>query len=178
MIIYKDIVSGDEIISDSWKLNDVDDVVYEVDCKMVTLGAENIDIGANPSAEEGGDDLDESTKQVNDVVHSFQLSPMFDGASKVYPDMKALSSQLKTYLKALVGKLKEEKGWDDAKINDFKTKVQGYFMKSIKPNFKDLDIYTGSTMTPEGMLVYLNYREDGVTPYLIIWKHGLSEEKV
>ena len=77
-------------------MNDVDDVVYEVDCKMVTLGAENIDIGANPSAEEGGDDLDESTKQVNDVVHSFQLSPMFDGASKVYPDMKALSSQLKS----------------------------------------------------------------------------------
>ena len=27
-------------------------------------------------------------------------------------------------------------------------------------------------------LVYLNYREDGVTPYLIIWKHGLKEEKV
>ena len=28
-------------------------------------------------------------------------------------------------------------------------------MKSIKPNFKDLDVYTGSSMTPEGMYVYL-----------------------
>ena len=94
-------------------------------------------------------------------------------------------------------KLKEEHKWDEPRINEFKTKVQNYFMKSIKPNFKDLDIYTGSSMNPEGMyvyilkcawkvvvadqlcrLVYLNYREDGVTPYLIIWKHGLSEEKV
>lgn len=96
MFSSQDIVSGDEIISDSWKLIDVDDVVYEVDCKMVTLGSENVDIGANPSAEEGEEALDESTKQVNDVVHSFQLSPMFDAQSKVYGDMKALSSQLKS----------------------------------------------------------------------------------
>jgi len=27
-------------------------------------------------------------------------------------------------------------------------------------------------------VVLLNYREDGVTPYIIIWKHGLKEEKV
>ena len=52
-------------------------------------------------------------------------------------------------------KLKVEKGWDDAQINDFKTKVQNYFMKSIKPNFKDLDVYTGSSMLPEGMYVYV-----------------------
>lgn len=110
-----------------------------------------------------------------------------------------LANNILAYLKALVAKLKEEKGWDDARLEDFKKKVQNYFMKSIKPNFKDLDVYTGSSMMPEGMyvlyaqvpyilvrqslialcrLVYLNYREDGVTPYFIIWKHGLSEEKV
>ena len=27
-------------------------------------------------------------------------------------------------------------------------------------------------------VVLLNYREDGVTPYITIWKHGLSEMKV
>ena len=96
MFSPKDIVSGDEIISDSWKLIDIDDVVYEVDCKMVTQGAENINIGANPSAEEGEETLDEKPKQVNDVIHSFQLSAMFDDSSKVYPDMKALSGQLKS----------------------------------------------------------------------------------
>ena len=52
-------------------------------------------------------------------------------------------------------KLKEEKGWDEARLEEFKKKVQTYFMKSIKPNFKDLDVYTGSSMTPEGMYVYI-----------------------
>lgn len=27
-------------------------------------------------------------------------------------------------------------------------------------------------------VVLLNYREDGVTPYIIVWKHGLTEMKV
>ncbi len=27
-------------------------------------------------------------------------------------------------------------------------------------------------------VVLLNYREDGVTPYIIVWKHGLKEMKV
>lgn len=27
-------------------------------------------------------------------------------------------------------------------------------------------------------VVLLNYREDGVTPYVIVWKHGLKEMKV
>ena len=27
-------------------------------------------------------------------------------------------------------------------------------------------------------VLLLNYREDGVTPFVTIWKHGLKEEKV
>jgi hypothetical protein len=27
-------------------------------------------------------------------------------------------------------------------------------------------------------VILLNYREDGITPYFMIWKHGLKEEKV
>lgn len=27
-------------------------------------------------------------------------------------------------------------------------------------------------------VVLLNYREDGITPYIVVWKHGLKEEKV
>ena len=29
-----------------------------------------------------------------------------------------------------------------------------------------------------GRVLLLNYREDGITPYFTIWKHGLSEMKV
>ena len=48
----------------------------------------------------------------------------------------------------------KERGWDDARLADFKKKVQNYVMKEIKPNFKDLDVYTGSSMKPEAMYVY------------------------
>jgi hypothetical protein len=44
----KDIVSGDEIISDTWNLKEIDDVVYEVDCKSITKGAED-NIGQSPN---------------------------------------------------------------------------------------------------------------------------------
>jgi hypothetical protein len=33
-------------------------------------------------------------------------------------------------------------------------------------------------LTNTSRVVLLNYREDGVTPYIIVWKHGLSEMKV
>lgn len=37
--IAQDIITDDEIISDSYDLKEVDGAVYEVDCQMITLGA-------------------------------------------------------------------------------------------------------------------------------------------
>lgn len=45
-------------------------------------------------------------------------------------------------------------------------------------NFKDYQFYIGESMAPEGMVVLLNYREDGVTPYCVFWKDGLKEVKL
>ena len=36
---------------------------------------------------------------------------------------------------------------------------------------------TGPGLTPHRVIL-LNYRDDGVTPYVIVWKHGLTEMKV
>ena len=52
------------------------------------------------------------------------------------------------------------------------------FAKKIVANFKDYEFYTGESMDPDGMVVLLNYREDGTTPYLIFWKDGLKQVKV
>lgn len=69
----------------------MDGVAYEADCKKITIGSDNIDIGANPSAE-GGDDegADESSQTVLDVVHSFRLN-------ETSFDKKSYLSHLKTY---------------------------------------------------------------------------------
>merc|ERR1712193_64206 len=120
-------------------------VVYEVDCAMVTEGAVEVNTGANASAEEAEEALDDAEVKVNNVVNSFRLQ------STVF-DKKSYLSHLKGYMKAVKAKL--------------------------LPNFKDFEFYTGESQDVDGMVVLLNYREDGVTPYIIAWKHGLEEMKV
>ena len=86
----QDLVTGDEIISDSYGLKDCDNVVYEVDCAKITKGAVNVDIGANASAEgEDAEQLEEGAEQVIDVVDSFRL------VSIPFGDKKAFTAQLK-----------------------------------------------------------------------------------
>ena len=80
-------------------------------------------------------------------------------------------------MKKVVAKLKEN-GADDEKVKSFQKSTQDYYTKHIAPNFKDFDFYTGESMDPDGMVVLLNYREDGITPYVTIWKYGLTEMKV
>ena len=50
--------------------------------------------------------------------------------------------------------------------------------KKIMDNFKEWDFYLGESMNTDGMVALLGWREDGVTPYMLFWKHGLVEEKV
>jgi len=169
MIIYKDIITGDEIISDSYDLKEVDGVVYEVDCDMITLGAVEVNTGANASAEEADEGVEDGAVQVNNVVNSFRLnSTSFD--------KKSYLSHLKTYMKSVKEKLKE-KGAPEETITAFEKGAQSY-AKKIIANFKDYDFYTGETMDPDGMVVLMNYREDGTTPFVTVWKHGLIEMKV
>ena len=70
----QDSITGDEIISDSYGLKEVDGIAYEADCKKITIGMDNIDIGANASAEGGDEDADDQAQTVIDVVHSFRLN--------------------------------------------------------------------------------------------------------
>jgi hypothetical protein len=43
----QDLLTGDEIISDSYDLKEIDGVVYEADCKKISVGGETF--GAHPN---------------------------------------------------------------------------------------------------------------------------------
>ena len=58
-------------------------------------------------------------------------------------------------------------GADDAKVTAFEKGAQAY-AKKIIGNFKDYDFYVGESMDPDGMVVLMNYREDGVTPFVSV----------
>ncbi|KAF8591541.1 translationally controlled tumor-associated [Ramaria rubella] len=168
MLLYEDIFTGDEMVSDAFPIKIVDDIVYEVNCQVIAIkkGAD-VDIGANPSAEEGGEELEDGMEQVNNVVHSFRLqSTTFD--------KKSYLTYLKGYMKAVKTKLETT---HPDRVAAFE-KGAAAFAKKIVANFKDFEFFTGESMNPDGQVVLLNYREDGITPYLTFWKDGLKEVKL
>ncbi|AGO10527.1 AaceriABR075Cp [[Ashbya] aceris (nom. inval.)] len=167
MIIYKDLISGDELLSDAYDVKLVDGVIYEADCAMVKVGADNVDIGANPSAEAGEEDVDDGVETVNNVVHSFRLQ-------QTAFDKKSFLTYIKGYMKEIKNRLQET---NPDEVATFEKGAQAY-VKKVVGSFKDWEFFTGESMDPDGMLVLMNYREDGVTPFVAIWKHGSKEEKI
>ncbi|KAI0796675.1 translationally controlled tumor-associated [Abortiporus biennis] len=168
MLLYSDILTDDEMFSDAFPIKLIDDIVYEVNCQMITVkpGAD-VDIGANPSAEEQDDALEEGATTINNVVYSFRLqSTSFD--------KKSFLTYLKGYMKAVKAKLQETK---PDRVEAFEKGAQA-FAKKLVANFKDYEFYTGESMNPDGMVALLNYREDGVTPYFTFWRDGLREVKL
>lgn len=65
----------------------------------------------------------------------------------------------------------------EAKSKEFQS-CAGAALKKLSANVSDFDIYMGESMNNEGMYILVNFREDGVTPFATIWKHGLEEMKV
>lgn len=167
MIIYKDIFSDDELLSDAYDAKLVDGVVYEADCAMVTVSGGDVDIGANPSAEDAAEDLEDGAETVNNVVYSFRLQ-------QTAFDKKSFVTFIKGYMKNVKKHLEEK---DPEAVATFEKGAAGY-VKKVIGSFNDWDFYTGESMDPEGMIVMLNYREDGTTPYVAIWKHGVNELKI
>ncbi|XP_003700051.1 translationally controlled tumor protein [Megachile rotundata] len=171
MRIYKDIFTGDEMFSDTYKMKLIDDVLYEVYGKVVTRKAGDIEIaGFNPSAEEADEGTDEAVESGVDVVLNHRLQETF-----AFADKKSYTLYLKDYMKKLVARL-EEKAPDQVEV--FKTNTNKV-MKDILSRFKDLQFFTGESMDIDGLVALMEYREiDGDSvPVLMFFKHGLEEEK-
>lgn len=123
-------------------MKEIDGIAYEADCKKITVGGENVDIGANPSAEEGGDDVDDASQQVIDVVYSFRLQ-------ETSFDKKSYLGHLKDYMKKVKQAMKDSGASDDT-VKEFETGASA-FAKKIVGNFKDYEFFIGESMDPDGM---------------------------
>eukprot|EP00262_Sarcandra_glabra_P003327 TRINITY_DN1398_c1_g1_i2.p1 TRINITY_DN1398_c1_g1~~TRINITY_DN1398_c1_g1_i2.p1 ORF type:complete len:146 (-),score=35.75 TRINITY_DN1398_c1_g1_i2:511-948(-) len=106
MLVYQDLLSGDELLSDSFPYKEIlNGMLWEVEGKWVVQGAVDVDIGANPSAEVGEEDegVDDQVVKVVDIVDTFRLQeqPSFD--------KKQFITYIKRYIKLLTPKLEGEK---------------------------------------------------------------------
>ncbi|XP_003748357.1 translationally-controlled tumor protein homolog [Galendromus occidentalis] len=173
MLIYKDIISNDEMFTDTTKVTLVENSVYEVLCKhVVRREGEIVLAGSNPSAEEADEGADDSCQAGLDVVLNQRLQETsFDKAGyKTY---------LKTYTKALQEKWKELE-YSDEKIAELKSSCMAGVKFMLSKMDKDSQYFLGESMNPDGMVAVLNYRdgEDGNEEAIMMFlKAGLEEEK-
>ncbi|KAM6970245.1 translationally-controlled tumor protein homolog [Aplochiton taeniatus] len=169
MIIYKDIITGDEMFSDIYKIKEsTNGILFEVEGKMVSR-SEDIDeslIGANASAEEQVEGNESSTVTGVDIVlnHKLQETSFNKDSFKVY---------IKDYMKSVKAKLEEE---SPDRVKPFVLGAQTE-LKTLMANFKNFQFFTGESQNPEGIVGFLDFREDGITPYMIFFKDGLELEK-
>uniref|UniRef100_A0A8C5QED3 Tumor protein, translationally-controlled 1 n=1 Tax=Leptobrachium leishanense TaxID=445787 RepID=A0A8C5QED3_9ANUR len=170
MIIYRDCISGDEMFSDIYKIKESSCGLWlEVEGKMVTRTEGAIDdalIGGNASADCPDEGSDSTTVSGIDVVlnHNLQETSFSKDAYKKY---------IKGYMKAIKTSLDER---DPSRVKIFMSGASE-MVKKILANFNNYQFFTGEGMNTEGMVALLDFREDGVTPYLIFFKDGLELEK-
>ncbi|EHA99120.1 Translationally-controlled tumor protein [Heterocephalus glaber] len=126
MIIYRDLISHDEMFSDIYKIREI----------------------------AGGLCLEAEGKET-----SFTKE-----AHKKY---------IKDYMKSIKGKLEEQRS---ERVKPFMTGAAEQ-IKHILANFKNYQFFVGANMNPDGTVALLDYREDGVTPFMIFFKDGLEMEK-
>ncbi|KAI9098925.1 hypothetical protein K1719_024692 [Acacia pycnantha] len=166
MLVYQDMLSGDELLSDSFPYKEIENgMLWEVEGKWVVKGAVNVDIGANPSAEGGEDEgVDDQAVKVVDIVDTFRLQeqPAFD--------KKQFVSFMKKYIKLLTPKLEPEKQ------ELFKKHIEGA-TKYLLSKLSDLQFFVGESMHDDGTVVFAYYKEGATDPTFIYLAHGLKEIK-
>lgn len=148
-------------------MEEVDDIVYVVEAKQITIKDGEVDIGGNPSADGGDDGVEEGAKTVINVVNAADLQ-------QTSFDKKSYLTYLKTYMKEIKAKLQET---NPDRVPAFE-KGAAAFAKKVVANFKEYDFYTGASMNPDAMVVLGGWKEDGITPTFTFWKDGLKVEKV
>ncbi|XP_026233055.1 translationally-controlled tumor protein homolog [Anabas testudineus] len=169
MIIFRDVISGDEMFSDAFKYKESDcGFFYEVEGKTVTRteGFDDALISANASAEEVCEGNDSATVSGVDIVLNHKLQ-------ETGYDKKQYMAHIKDYMKAIKAKLEES---NPERVDPFTTGVTAV-VKKIVANIKNYQFFTGESMNPEGMVGLLDYREDGITPFMLFFKDGLLVEK-
>ena len=180
MKIFKDVLTGDEMLSDTFQMtSEYDDAILKVPSKnrpKDDLG--DVDVGCG-NAFGGGEEEQqqappEGVEMVLDVVANSQLK-------QVNMSKKEFMAYIKDYFKKLIAYM-EENGKKD-RVEGFKKGAQA-FIKFIIPHFDDIELYTGANgENDEGEIVggvCISYWEDDTAkgPMFYFFQDGLKAEAV
>eukprot|EP01098_Paradermamoeba_levis_P015323 TRINITY_DN770_c0_g2_i1.p1 TRINITY_DN770_c0_g2~~TRINITY_DN770_c0_g2_i1.p1 ORF type:complete len:184 (-),score=66.86 TRINITY_DN770_c0_g2_i1:190-693(-) len=166
MYLYKDIVSGDEMISDSFALVPLKaypNLIFEVEAKNIVKTEGDYGIGNNDEAD-GGPLAADSVTVINVVdAHNLQQMPM---------DKKYFMGWIKSYMAKVKTHLDE---FNKERVTPFQQEASA-FVKGLLGEFDEYTFYSGESMNQEGGLAFMRYKEDG-TPIFFYFRDGLKVEK-
>ncbi|XP_078088379.1 translationally-controlled tumor protein homolog [Mustelus asterias] len=170
MKLYKCIISGDEMFSDIYKIKEgAKGITYEVEGKVICRTEGSIDeslIGGNASQESPGEQAESSTVRGVDIVLNHNLREVGFVKSNY-------RNYIKEYMKYLKKRIEER---NPERVKTFTDNAQAV-ISEILSTFVNYQFFLGESMNYDGMVGLLNYREDGITPYMIFFKDGLEIEK-
>lgn len=177
MLVYTDLISGDQVLSDSyaWKQLEFDgkpvEGVMYVQSKMVSNEVGEINTGANASAEAVAEDPEEAAKKVCDIKDGL-IGFGYEGPN----EMKA--NEFVTLYKSWCGKVKKKIEETGAKPGPFMKSAKG-FMEFMKKEFKNFEVYAPKSYNTETFILGWWDEEANIAgaPKFLYFKHSLKEEK-
>jgi len=180
MIIYKDVVFGNELFTDALRLKPVDDAS---DCftwvsQKTTEKQGDIQLaGANASQEEAAEDTEES------VFSGFDFE-IYNREITQIPEMSLKDFKLwfKQYAKKVVA------AWKGKDKPEMAEKAQAsameFFKKfGVKDKLKEVDFFSGPAQDDDelgmvyGNVIVVDWNDDGMSATCYCWRGGLEEEK-
>lgn len=178
MIIFRDRVTGEEVLCDAYKMGSEDeDFVITCKGKQVTQklssGINDSLIGGNPSQEQ------EAEAAADDAVQSgidFVMAQKLVDQSGFFTSKKLVQSYLKKWVKNVAETLKDDENCCTKFKKECGTKLKAFLDKWDE----DCTVYTGQKFDPEeckSSIFIAKWDDDGmgITAYAV--KAGLIEEK-
>ena len=178
MIIYKDLLSDDEMFSDAFEFEEnFLGAFYKLKPKMVAVdhSIDNNAFAFNPSAEDEEDNDNTDTTDVVknwDVVNASKLSQL-PGYSSATDFREAY---FRKYCKAVYNK-------PEGRENDAQEwiKAANAGFKFMKKDFGGYEMFAGDSWSNCDGIVsmgYLNWENNGQDPYMLFFKHAIVKVKV
>mmetsp|Transcript_46206 Transcript_46206/g.122495 ORF Transcript_46206/g.122495 Transcript_46206/m.122495 type:complete len:159 (-) Transcript_46206:33-509(-) len=157
------------MMTDSFPITVIDDVILQIQTKMVVKDAVNVNFGGNPAAEGGEDEgVEDKAEKVVDVIDAFRLQSLGPY------DKKSALAWLKGYLKAVKEHL-DTTAPERSAI--FQERSSRWVKEVLLKRLGDFVFYSGPSFNVDGGLAMLAYEGDNVTPTVYLFKDGLVEEK-
>ncbi|KAG9411550.1 tRNA 2'-phosphotransferase [Aphanomyces cochlioides] len=179
MLVWMDIFTDDEVVSDSHKVVDAKDKegnpipgMLEVGSKTVTKGGVNVDVGCGDAFGGAEEEVDDSVETVNNIIDE---SVGFGYTETGFNSKADLKTYLKSYFRKIMKHLKSTNASDE-KLEAFKSDAQE-IVKALVALYDDLQYYMFRSMDTEAGMAFSYYKDGDTTPTFLYIKWGLKEVK-